>query len=227
MIIILVGGIGSGKTLTAVKEVVDRQQKIYTNFELFNIPHERLKYSQIFDKVETVNSRGDVKETMKVNYNYWNSQTKKGGFDIYLDEFHNIMGSRRSSSKRNVLLSDWLSQIRKILGQSELHNLYLITQKLRRIDINSRDLAQSCIYCFKQVLDEKIPTEIMLEGKLVWKRLPMVLIYKYWFRDSDELMNYELFGMPEPYNITRFIGNYYYKYFDSYALVDFGNEEMV
>lgn len=227
MIIILVGGIGSGKTLTAVKDIVDRQQKIYTNFDLFNIPHERLKYSHIFEEVEKEDSRGNLKTGMKINYNFWNEQTKKQGFDIYLDEFHNVMGSRRSSSKRNILLSDWLSQIRKILGQSELHNLYLITQKLRRIDINSRDLAQSCIYCFKQILDTNIPTQVMVEGKLVWKRLPMTMIYKYWFRDSEELMMYELFGTPEPYSITRFIGNYYYKYFDSYALVDFGTEELL
>ena len=105
MIKIIVGGIGMGKTLTAVKEIVDRNQPAFSNFDLYGITHERLKYSHLFDI--TADDKG--KETMKLNFDFWNKQTKKGGFDIYLDEFHNVMSSRRSMSKKNVLMSDWLS----------------------------------------------------------------------------------------------------------------------
>ena len=131
-------------------------------------------------------------------------------------------------SKRNVLLSDWLSQIRKILGASEINNLYLITQKLRRIDINSRDLAHLAIKCEKQEFkDVLIPTEVFNGKKVIVKRLPLTVIYKYFFHDADALNAYENYGINTCAGKSRFIGNYYYKYFNSYELINFGSEEYV
>lgn len=223
MICLLIGGIGEGKTLSAVKEIVSRKQKTFTNFELHNIKHERLRYEHLFTKEQQ-----GKKEVMKLNFDFWNKQNKIGGFDIYLDEFHNLMGSRRSMSKKNVLMSDWLSQIRKILGQSELNNLYLVTQKLRRIDVNSRDLAHLAIKCEKQqFMDVKIPTEVYEDGKIVVKRLPLTVIYKYYFPDADALNAYDFYGINTCIGKTRFIANGFYKYFSSFALVDFGTEEYV
>ena len=224
MIVIIAGGIGSGKTLSIVKDIVDRQQKTFTNFSIFGKPYTRLKYEHMFEKVSD-----GKKTTFKLNYDYWNKEAKKqGGFDIYLDEFHNLMSSRRAMSKKNVLLSDWLSQIRKILGQSELNNLVLITQKCRRIDVNSRDLAHYAIMCNKvQYNDIMIPTEIREKGKIITKKLPLTMIYKNFFADAESLMNYESYGIGRPITRTRFVGNPYYKYFDSYELIDFGSEEYV
>jgi len=222
MIIILTGNIGSGKTLSAVKEIVDRQQRIFTNFEINGLKHTRLKYDHLFKEDE------ENKKKMKLNFSFWKTAISKGNFDIYLDEFHNVMNARRSMSKRNVLASDWLSQIRKILGESEYNNLYLMTQKLRRIDINSRDLAQKCIKCIKQEFkDVLIPTEVMIEGKLTVKRLPLTMIYKYHFPDADALNAFEFYGMNTCNGMTRFVGNGYFKYFNSYQLVDFGSQEYV
>lgn len=223
MIIIFTGGIGQGKTLSAVKEIVDRRNKSFTNFNLFNIEHQRLKTEHLFHTI------GEGKDkSMKLNFDFWNEQAKQGGFDIYLDEFHNVMNARRAMSKKNVLMSDWMSQIRKILGQTETNNLYLLTQKLRRIDINSRDLAHLAIKCEKQELKKVlIPTEVYEDGKIIVKELPMTIIFKHYFRSADSLYNYENYGMNTKLMTTRFVGNWYYKYFNSYELIDFGSDEYV
>ncbi len=223
MIIIIVGGIGEGKTLTAVHSLIHRRQNCFTNFDLYKVKHDRLKYEHLFS-IEEENG----KKKMKLNFDFWKAQTKKGGFDVYLDEFHNVMNSRRSMSKKNVLLSDWLSQIRKILGQTEKNNLYLITQKLRRIDINSRDLAHLAILCQKQVfINVKIPTLVVENGKLVKKRLPLTMIYKKYFNSADALSNYVDFGINTCRRTTRFMANDYFKFFNSYELIDFGSEEYI
>lgn len=225
MIILLVGGIGSGKSLSAIKEMVTRRQTTYTNFQVYNYPVQRLKRSDLFVMEE---GKDKEKPKMKLNFQYWQEQTKKGGFDIYLDEFHNLMSARRSMSKKNVLFSDWLSQIRKILGATETNNLYLITQKLRRIDVNSRDLAHYCILCRKQQFkDVLLPTPVMEEGKLVTKKLPLTIIYKYHFNSPEMLQTFEDFGMKTYLYISRFIANPYFRHYNSYELIDFGSEEYI
>jgi len=222
MIKIIVGGIGSGKTLSVVKDVLMRKQPIFTNFQLFNIEHTRLRYQHLFVMDD------EDKRILGLNYDFWKSQ--KGGFDIILDEFHNLMASRRSMSKRNIYLSDWLSQIRKILGESERNNLYLLTQKLRRIDINSRDLAHEVVLCRKQVYADVIIDTMVYnrdEDCYVTRKLPLTLIYKYYFAGCDEMNNFELFGKASYYKISRFVANIYYKFYDSYAMVDFGSDEYL
>lgn len=222
MIIIIVGGIGSGKTLSAVKDIIQRDQLTFTNFQLFQTRKiKRLKYEHLFFKDEK-------SKKMKLNFSFWNELTKKyGGFDIVLDEFHNVMSSRRAMSKRNVLLSDWLSQIRKILGQSEKNNLVLITQKLRRIDVNSRDLAHLCIYCMKRELPIKIETMVKEHGRKKLKLLPVVMIYRFYFDSPESLLHFQETGARTYFRMTRFIANDYYQFFNSYELIDFGSEEYV
>jgi len=229
MIIIITGGIGSGKTLSIIKDIVTRKQNIFTNFDIKGISFKRLKYEHII-KEEEEWIEGKIKPVIKtiLNYEFWQKQKLKGGFDVFLDEFHNVMNSRRSMSKKNVLMSDWLSQIRKILGDSERNNLYVISQKLKRIDVNCRDLAHMAIKCEKQEFkDVLIPTEVCENGKIIKKRLPLVVIWKKYFRDADALSLYEMYGNKTYYKQTRFIGNPYYKYYDSYELIDFGSDGYI
>lgn len=235
MIIIITGGIGSGKSLTAIKEIVDRKQMTFTNFKLNKIKDcpvssIRLKYEHIFKTDIQYGPRGKKTVETGVNYAYWQQAKKRyNGFDIVLDEFHNVMNARRSMSKRNTALSDWLAQIRKVLGDSEQHNLYLITQKLRRIDVNSRDLAHACIKCEKVVYkNQLVPTPVCYKNRLTVRKLPLVVIYKHYFESADALNAYELAGIKHGYKgTTRFIANNYYKYYNSYEMVDFGNDEYV
>lgn len=88
-----VGGIGSGKSISLIKEIVDRDRKSYTNFKLYNLKnYERLKVQNL---VKQVKEKETGKIRYMVNYDYWDKQLKKDtGFDIYIDEIHNIANSR-------------------------------------------------------------------------------------------------------------------------------------
>jgi len=101
-------------------------------------------------------------------------------------------------SKNNILLSMWLAQIRKVLSQSENSHLYLITQKIGRIDVALRDLAHWIIDCQK----------VMHEGKVV-------IIRRYY-------QGIEAWERQMVSKTTYFVGNKYFEYYDSYELVNFG-----
>jgi len=129
MIIILLGGIGSGKSLSAVKEIIDTNQYALTNFNLMGIKNfHRIKFADIIKK---------EKKGLKVNWEFWEDVRRKHkNYSIYLDEIHNIIHSRRAMSKTNILMSKWVSQIRKILSDSPNNHLYLISQTMRKIDVD-------------------------------------------------------------------------------------------
>lgn len=203
MIIIFVGGIGSGKTLSIIKELVERSKysRAFVNFSTRNIPNtERIRLDWIVGKTQVEKGKKLV-EKKTVNWEFWNAlKNEKKRFSIYLDEVHNILDSRRSASTYSVLISHWLSQIRKVLEQSERDHLYVITQKINRVDIRIRDLAHWIIECEKVIHDEK------------------VIILRRYYRGIEAYMRNECA------RTTYFIGNPYFKYYDSYELVDFGNE---
>lgn len=148
MIIVLVGGIGSGKTISAVREIIKSKNYPITNFKLKKYKYHRLKYTDII--TETIKTGLDDKQRKikVVNWAFWDNIRKKhSNFSIYLDEAHNIINSRNSMSKDNILLSKWVSQIRKVLSDSPYNHLYVVTQHSRKIDINFRDLTQIVISC--------------------------------------------------------------------------------
>jgi len=82
----------------------------------------------------------------KLNVDYW--KNLKEGINVTLDEAHSILNSRRSMSKTNVIVSDWLALIRRVLGNTEagFGELTFITQLSNRIDIIARDMATNIIY---------------------------------------------------------------------------------
>lgn len=148
MIICILGGVGSGKSLTLVKKVAESKNYPITNFKLKHIDYHRLKYSDI------VKGKG---KDISVNWDFWNSMKKlHDGFSIYLDEIPTFYNARAAMSKRNQVFSRWLSQIRKITMDSEYNHLYVAAQKLRQIDILMRELAHIFITCQKVTKDKKI-----------------------------------------------------------------------
>jgi len=94
----------------------------------------------------------------------------------------------------------WIAQIRKVLSQSETSHLYLISQKINRIDVSLRDLANWIIECQKVKVGNKI-----------------IIIRRYY-------EGIEAYQNRIQKRMTYFIGNDYFKYYDSYALVDFGED---
>jgi len=231
MIIVISGGVGSGKTLTEVKFAVEdtKNKKVLTNFTLKNIKN----YHRL--KKEDVLISDEKDKIVGVNWEYWN---KNRDCTIYLDEMHNLISSRRAMSAQNQYMSEWISQIRKIFGNQgdqnhlellrrmnnrEFHkyinpimklsnNIVLVTQRTRKIDINFRDLCHVYIQCNKQ--------EIRHNGKKI-----VVIYNNYWFGDdNNSAIEYAEMGVKP--KTTFFIGNDYFKHYDSYELISTGGEYL-
>lgn len=203
MIICYLGGIGSGKTLSVVKNMIDNDAFCFTNMRLkkFNKYH-RIKKEDIIQSYHDEEKKGKDKKSYKVNWGFWDHARKKyGRYSIYLDEIHNIAHSRRSMSRENVLISKWISQVRKILSDSTINHLYVISQTERKIDIDIRELTHVVILCTKKII----------RGK-VW-------IKQYLY---DSFASYQ---MSIPFMRKVFLGNPYFKYYDTNEMVQFGDEE--
>lgn len=151
MIIAIIGGIGQGKTLTAVKEIVTRKTFAYTNFKLKHFKnYHRIRYNDIIIQEEKL-------KDWRVNWDFWKKATEKNkNYSVYLDEIHNVVHARRSMSKTNILMSKWVSQIRKVLSDKPNNHLYIISQTLSKIDKDFRDLTQMFITCRTAQLKRKL-----------------------------------------------------------------------
>lgn len=82
----------------------------------------------------------------KLNMDYWRSI--KEPINVVIDEAHSIINARRAMSKVNVIVTDWMALIRRILGSNESGHgeLVLITQLPRRLDPIARDMAVQIKY---------------------------------------------------------------------------------
>ena len=235
MIITIAGGIGSGKSLTAVKHVAEESKRniVFTNFKLKGIKYHRLKKEDIITEISDEKKSSDKKQVTKsvVNWDFWN---KYKGCDIFLDEVHNLINSRNSMSKQNQLYSEWISQIRKIFGSSgdqlyldklkrlnstlfnkhieavigKSNNIYLITQKYRKLDVNFRELYHIHIQCHKKMIKDKV-----------------IIINDYYFGD-DQYSAIEYAEMGQKPKRAIFLGNKYFKHYDSYELLSTGGEYL-
>ena len=202
MIICYLGGIGSGKSISAVRQIIDSGQFVFTNFKLKNYKgkYHRLKYEDIIEK----NSNNSKKQAdnYSVNWDFWDkARDKHKSFSIFIDEIHNVISSRSSMSIHNKLMSRWISQIRKITSDSEVNHFYMISQKIRKIDIDFRELAHIFIECNKIKKNDKT-----------------YIIQTFY----EGIERYEL-GIKS----TRkwFIADPYFKFFDSYEMIKFGDSQ--
>ena len=230
MIVAIIGGIGSGKSLSGVKFMLERDCPLFTNFRLRQKKNiKRLRYDHIFKETLIEPDSKSKKTKLSLNWDFWTGQTKKhDGFDICIDEIHNIFNARRAMSKENVLLQQWVAQIRKILSGNERNHFIIISQRLERIDVSLRDLVGSVIYCQKvQDHNTLIPTYVYIGKTRTLKYLPKTYIIQFMFKGTYAVDNYQNYVMngSKTYNYrTRFVANKYYEYFDSYELIDFGGE---
>jgi len=82
----------------------------------------------------------------KLNIDFW--KNTKEPINVVLDEAHSIINARRAMSKTNVILNDWLSLVRRILGSTEADfgELVFITQLPNRIDVIAREMATQVRY---------------------------------------------------------------------------------
>ena len=200
MIFAYIGGIGSGKTISCIKNIVENEYTYpVTNFKLKNwARYHRLKIEDVI--LTEKDEKGKPKS--KINWAFWNELKKEYPyFCVYLDEIHNLIHARRSMSKTNILMNMWISQIRKILSDSVTNNLYIISQRVNAIDVGFRDLVHIWIECEKLQVDNKV-----------------FIINKYY----ENLMDYDI---GEYFAMDVFQANKYFQYYDSYEIV-FGEEDI-
>lgn len=205
MLIIILGQKGHGKTLTVVREIMNKckGRDIYTNFSLKSnaISHIKKQGGKFHRLKMTDLILPKTKEAKAaINWAFWKEAKEKKKVSIFLDEFHNVMNSRSGMSLQNKLMSNWLSQIRRILNDDPTNHLYLVSQRLRRIDINSRELADVIIECKKRTHKKK------------------TLIFKYYYASLEDY---------DTYHHTKqqvYIADHFFKFYDTSELVDFGDE---
>lgn len=152
MIRIFLGNVGSGKTACAVREMFkEDHRKTYSNIKTKMEHQIDINPSMIIQKevVDTKKNKKTGEENpvyqYKLNLDYWKkiSKKEKNGINVVLDEAHSIINARRGMSKVNIIMTDWLALLRRILGETEagIGNLTFITQLPNRIDIIARDMA--------------------------------------------------------------------------------------
>lgn len=205
MIICIIGGIGSGKSLTAVKEIISSKQYALTNFNLKNYKnYHRIRFSDVIKKEKSDNERQKDKLVPVVNWEFWEDIRKNNkNFSIYIDEIHNLIHSRRSMSKTNILMSKWVSQIRKICQDSPSNHLYIISQTLRKIDIDFRELTQVFIRCSKV----EVGSDVYIINKFYESEISML--------DNKRPLHKQIYR-----------GNQYFKYYDSTEMIKFGDADV-
>ena len=157
MIRISAGNLGSGKTANEVREMYLNSQHIqYVSNINTSMQHQQNINSKMILKqelVKTIKKRDGSSENIyqnTLNADYWKKLSKSTNkpLSVVLDEAHSIINSRKSMSKVNIVINDWLALLRRVLGadSSGRGELVLITQLPNRIDIIARDMANQIRY---------------------------------------------------------------------------------
>lgn len=222
MIKIIVGGVGSGKSTSVIRELLMSKHHSFINFIVpSNIKNvERMKNKYVF----AYNEKGKV---VNVNWEFWRDKQKEGcDFNIFLDEAHNKFHSRQSMSKPSIMFSKWLSQIRHILGNNEVSDIIIITQDIEGVDIIARRLAQEVIHVSKIIVPKYTLTKCLQSGRYSYKKCPRTYIMQRHFFTDDAMKatsKYLVFvqkGIRTYRDRKYYYANPLFKYNDSYQLIE-------
>lgn len=227
---IMLGNVGSGKTAAAVRDMYKSAHnfKTYSNIKTTLKNQINISPSMIIKKelIETKKKRGSNEETpvydYKLNTDYW--KAIKDPINVALDEAHSIINSRRSMSKPNVIITDWMALIRRILGSNSdgMGELTLITQLPNRIDTIARDMATQvnyhvchykklCLNCNLQWREnsdtpEKLWVCPRCQKNKIHKHMHVIEVYKFVSMDH--------------YNQWKFMPDNEELYYDHYYITD-------
>jgi len=128
------------------------RRKTYSNIRT-RIKHQIDISPEMIIKREIVNYKKNRKSGQEepvykntLNFDYW--KNIKEPINVVIDEAHTILNARRSMSSINIIISDWLSLVRRVLGSTEAGygELVFITQLHNRLDVIARDMATNIIY---------------------------------------------------------------------------------
>ena len=152
MIVLHIGNLGSGKTACVVRQMaMDKSPTVY----LSNI-HAKLKNcipltgDMIVKKeVAKVKKTGEEQYKFSFNEQFWRdfSQEHKRA-SVVIDEAHILMNPRKSMHKASIIVQDFVSLLRRFVGQDSAGagQLILLTQLPRRVDVIVRELATTVVY---------------------------------------------------------------------------------
>ena len=224
MIIGILGTVGSGKSISAVKFMVENEYLNFTNLNIKSQNCIRIKRENIIkEEIVEYTKLGKPIKQLKVNWDFWNKSLKKyNNYNIVLDEAHNLLNARRGTTKNNVLMGEWISQIRKLLGDSEKTHIVFVSQRLKRLDLVARDLFDTIIYCESHKTKVKITCPCLYHGKLIYKKVPLVYIKQSYFLGEDCMEKYHAYreGNRKAKTFsTSFLSNKYFKNNDTFKIV--------
>lgn len=152
MIEVNLGNVGSGKTASVVRDMVRNEdgKHTFSNIITKGVPNNTVISREMIMQKHTELSKANKEITvMKVNVDFWKQAVKKHkSINVVLDEAHTIFNARRGMTKFNVIMTDWLALLRRVLGGSDEGSgkLTLITQLDRRLDIIAREMATKIRY---------------------------------------------------------------------------------
>lgn len=153
MIRIFLGNIGSGKTSSCVREMFlnPSDKTTYSNIKTDMIKNNILISHDMIIKKEILSTKKNGEEVSKLTLNkeFWQKVIEKeGSINVVLDEAHSIIDSRKSMSKVNAVMADFMALLRRILGSNDAGygTLTLISQIPRRLDVVAREMAVNIRY---------------------------------------------------------------------------------
>jgi len=217
MITIFLGNVGSGKTLSAIEFMLSHTDRpIYTNIAVKKckqLKHVvKLKPEMIVKKEITVGKMGKEHVTLSFNKDYWVTVMQKHpSIHVILDEAHTLLNPRRAMSKVNIIMTDFLALLRRIVGQDasgHKGNLILITQLNRRLDVIAKEMStcvkyhvfnsiQACPdgHCTKHLNNESMHDEHVCPH--CQKKLQKVKewVEMYEFRSTDDFQKEMEYGI--------------------------------
>ena len=217
---IFLGNVGSGKTAYAVREMyLDKSNKMnFSNIKTTKLNNSKLIKREMIIKKEQIGTRknGEAVFSSKLNIDFWTNIRKKyKAINLYIDEAHSIFNSRRATSKINIIMSDYVALMRKMLGEQDsgVGDLTFITQLDRRIDVIARDMStqikhftcyyiKKCTNCLKEWTENnEIPEPFYLcphcnSNKI--KRYNFVL-HIHSFKNINDYTNWKEMGLESYY----------------------------
>ena len=174
------GNVGSGKTLSVVRDIaLNKDGRItYSNIQTKGIKNNIvINRDMIIKKVEVgVKKNGEIIYKKILNREFWEDAIKKHkGINIVLDEIQTLLNSRRAMSKDNIIMTDFLSLIRRIMGSANAAgDLIMISQLERRIDVIAKEMCNhtrfhichfmkscnSCLYTWQE--NNEMPEQLRI-----------------------------------------------------------------
>lgn len=172
MYIFVVGDRGDGKTLTATRFACEAKKAI-ANFPIYKKSVSQLKVKHVFHDYNPDATK--QKDRWRVNWDWWD---KKRGYSVFVDEAYMQFENRSPNDIKNKIWNSWGAQSRKLLGNQGrfsdlqkvfrmhpnlfmkympqyincLSNFWMLSQTVRRVDVNQRELVNVLILCSQAVI---------------------------------------------------------------------------